>query len=418
MSSSYNEKSATPVGSFTEQAMRLSGDVVESFAGEIEFEDAIQRASSASFHSAVGRKSVDRKFVPGEWNDVELGKASLASFLESVTVYDLMPSNSKILVFENVLPLSFAHRGLVENQCHSAPLWNTSQKELVGMLTCTDLMEVMRWAHVSGENVEKVMDFHSPASWRLLVADRMRSLNGDDDEGDKDKEVVPGYRAATSAAKHLVGKGIVPKERQELVVAAPDDSLLTACRLLWEKRIHRLPVTNPLSGTCMAVVTHLRILNYLVAHYKEERQLFDHGIKELGVGTFVDNGGSVVTITLDSPLIDAFNILGEKGISCVPVVDDKGVLLDLYCRSYITCFSEKRSLTDTLNLTVGEALMDIQNEYEEFAEALHVCKTSDTLQEIFVQFAGKRVHRMICINEQKKVEGVVSLSDLLSYFLK
>ena len=79
---------------------------------------------------------------------------------------------------------------------------------------------------------------------------------------------------------------------------------------------------------------------------------------------------------------------------------------------------EKRSLGNTLQLTVGEALMDIQNEFEEYAEELHVCHASDTLQEIFMQFATTKVHRIICIDEEKKVVGVVSLSDLLSYFLK
>ena len=46
--------------------------------------------------------------------------------------------------------------------------------------------------------------------------------------------------------------------------------------------------------------------------------------------------------------------------------------------------------------------MDIQNEFEEYAEELHVCHASDTLQEIFMQFATTKVHRIICIDEEKK----------------
>ena len=195
------------------------------------------------------------------------------------------------------------------------------------MLTCTDLMEVMWWSQKCGEDVDEVMEYHSPVSWRCAI------------DGKIDGGSYPGCRAAVAAAKHIVGRGA---RWQDLITILPDDSLLSACSLLWEKRIHRLPIVHPLSGTCLAVITHLRILNYLVANYKEERQLFDHSIKELGVGTFAHGTNALVTIKLDAPLLDAFQILSEKGVSCIPVVDaESGILLDLYCKSYITCFSKK-----------------------------------------------------------------------------
>jgi CBS domain-containing protein len=46
-------------------------------------------------------------------------------------------------------------------------------------------------------------------------------------------------------------------------------------------------------------------------------------IADLGVGTF----GQVVTVHLDTPLINVLEMLHGRHISAVPVVDDHGTLL-------------------------------------------------------------------------------------------
>ena len=47
-----------------------------------------------------------------------------------------------------------------------------------------------------------------------------------------------------------------------------------------------LPIVTSEDCGILAVVTHVDILEYFVATFREERRLFDQPIQELGIGTF------------------------------------------------------------------------------------------------------------------------------------
>lgn len=50
---------------------------------------------------------------------------------------------------------------------------------------------------------------------------------------------------------------------------------------------------------------------------------------ELGIGTY----NNVVTILKDTPLIVALNLLAEREISAVPLVDETGIVDAVYAKS-------------------------------------------------------------------------------------
>jgi 5'-AMP-activated protein kinase, regulatory gamma subunit len=74
----------------------------------------------------------------------------------------------------------------------------------------------------------------------------------------------------------------------------------------------------------------------------------------------------------------------------------------------------KSGTYDELTLSVGEALL---NRPEEFP-GVHTCSENDLLASIFDTIRRSRVHRLVVLDGQGKLKGMVSLSDILGYILK
>lgn len=67
-----------------------------------------------------------------------------------------------------------------------------------------------------------------------------------------------------------------------------------------------------------------------------------------------------------------------------------------------------------LNMTIRDAL---QHRIEEIFEGVHTCTIDETLGSIFTTIKNQLVHRLIVVDAEKKLKGIVSLSDILGFLL-
>ena len=73
----------------------------------------------------------------------------------------------------------------------------------------------------------------------------------------------------------------------------------------------------------------------------------------------------------------------------------------------------KGGMYDDLDLNVGEAL---KKRSEDFP-GIYTCSIDDRLDAIFDTIRRSRVHRLIVIDEDNRLTGIISLSDILEYIL-
>ncbi|CAB1341102.1 unnamed protein product [Coregonus sp. 'balchen'] len=146
-------------------------------------------------------------------------------FMKSHKCYDIVPTSSKLVVFDTTLQRSQlsdkragvkltvkkAFFALVANGVRAAPLWETKKQSFVGMLTITDFINILH------------RYYKSPM------------------------ETGKGLRRIFDAVYSLI-----------------------------KNKIHRLPVLDPVSGNALYILTHKRILKFL--------QLFT--LEELTIGTY------------------------------------------------------------------------------------------------------------------------------------
>ncbi|XP_073275212.1 sucrose nonfermenting 4-like protein isoform X5 [Primulina huaijiensis] len=157
----------------------------------------------------------------------------------------------------------------------------------------------------------------------------------------------------------------------------------------------------------------------------------DDSLKEVAL-KILQNGAATVPI-IHSPSEDASNqhllfLASLSGIlksqvSSIPIVDDNDSLLDIYSRSDITSLTKDKLYTH-INLeetTIHQALQyrdDPFSTHGYTSQKCHMCLRSDPLYKVMERLSKPEVRRVVIVEAgSKRVEGIISLSDVFRFLL-
>ncbi|KJH40974.1 CBS domain protein [Dictyocaulus viviparus] len=200
---------------------------------------------------------------------------------------------------------------------------------------------------------------------------------------------------------------------KELVYVNADNSLLEAARLLAQHRIHRLPVLDPETGSPLFILTHKRLLKFLwcFGQHFAQPQFHIRSAKDLNVGSWV----GIRVVFPDTPLVDCLDILLNKGVSGVPVVErDTFKVVDMYSRFDAVGVALEENAC--LDVTVEQALKFKHLDLNKKDRVVSV-RDTDTLWKAITVLVEKNVHRLCAVNEKGGIEGVISLSDVINHMV-
>ncbi|XP_047544982.1 5'-AMP-activated protein kinase subunit gamma-2-like [Vanessa atalanta] len=291
----------------------------------------------------------------------------LLNFFKYHKCYEILPKSAKVIIFDTMFPVRKTFPTLVSHGIRSAPLWDATKKLLVGMITVTDFIRIL--LHIENENGSMdELEKHTLHNW----------------------------------------KKILRPTRKPLCSVSPDQSLHDAINLLNKNRVHRLLMIDPLSGDVLYILSHKRILRFLFVYLNEfpELTFFHKNLIDLKIGTYED----IISVTDATNIKEAFQLLLEKDVSALPILDENGVLINVYAKyEVLNLVSEKLYLN--LSLTIG----DVRNKKKDWEEKLQKCPSSITLYEALEIIVRTESHRLLLVNKDDKLIGIVSLSDILVY---
>lgn len=291
----------------------------------------------------------------------------LLNFFKYHKCDEILPKSAKVIIFDTQFYVKKTFPTLISHGIRSAPLWDANKKMLVGMITVTDFIRILLHLDAGNLSVED-LERHKLHNWRKILR----------------------------------------PTRKPLCSVAPWQSLHDAINLLHKHRVHRLLMIDPTSGDVLYILSHKRILRFLFVYLNEfpELTFFHKTLVELKIGTFED----ITSATDDTPIKTAFQLLLEKDISALPVLDENGTLLDVYAKyEVLNLVSDK--LYSNLLLTVGE----VRNRKKDWEEKLQKCRSSITLYEALEVIVRTESHRLLLVDKDDKLIGIVSLSDILVY---
>ncbi|XP_072010005.1 5'-AMP-activated protein kinase subunit gamma-2 isoform X4 [Engystomops pustulosus] len=288
-------------------------------------------------------------------------------FMKSHKCYDIVPTSSKLVVFDTTLQVKKAFFALVANGVRAAPLWETKNQSFVGMLTITDFINILHRYYKSPMVQIYELEEHKIETWRELY---------------------------------------LQETFKPLVNITPDASLYDAVYSLIKNKIHRLPVIDPVSGNALYILTHKRILKFLQLFVSEmpKPAFMKKNLEELGIGTY----HNIAFIHPHTPIIKALNIFVERRVSALPVVDESGKVVDIYSKFDVINLAAEKTYNN-LDITVTQAL----EHRSQYFEGVVKCNKLETLETIVDRIVRAEVHRLVVVNEAHSIVGIISLSDIL-----
>uniref|UniRef100_A0A9J7YVC2 Protein kinase, AMP-activated, gamma 2 non-catalytic subunit b n=1 Tax=Cyprinus carpio carpio TaxID=630221 RepID=A0A9J7YVC2_CYPCA len=287
-------------------------------------------------------------------------------FMKSHKCYDLIPTSSKLVVFDTSLQVKKAFFALVANGVRAAPLWETKKQSFVGMLTITDFIIILHRYYKS-----------------------------------------PLVRFQTSQElKYHQFKLYLQETFKPLVNISPDASIFDAVYSLIKNKIHRLPVIDPVTGNALYILTHKRILKFLQLFVCEmpKPAFMRQTLEELGIGTY----SNIAFIHPDTPIIKALGMFVERRVSALPVVDVTGKVVDIYSKFDVINLAAEKTYNN-LDITVTQALLH----RSQYFEGVMKCYRHETVETIVDRIVKAEVHRLVVVDDNSSIEGIISLSDIL-----
>ncbi|KAL9407836.1 hypothetical protein AB3S75_046390 [Citrus x aurantiifolia] len=340
--------------------------------------------------------------------DLQVSRHRVSVFLSTHTAYELLPESGKVVALDIDLPVKQAFHILYEQGISMAPLWDFSKARFVGVLSASDFILILRELGNHGSNLtEEELETHTISAWKEGKAYLNRQI-------DSHGKAFP----------------------RPLVYAGPNDNLKDVARKILHNEVATVPIIHSssqdgsfpqllhiasLSGILKCVCRYFR-------HCSSSLPILKLPICAIPVGTWVPKLGEpnrrpLAMLRPSASLSAALNLLVQAQVSSIPIVDDNDSLLDIYCRSDITALAKDKAYAhiNLSEMTIHQALQlgqDSYSPYELRSQRCQMCLPSDTLHKVMERLANPGVRRLVIVEAgSKRVEGIVSLSDIFKFLL-
>ncbi|XP_076808266.1 5'-AMP-activated protein kinase subunit gamma-1-like isoform X1 [Clavelina lepadiformis] len=314
---------------------------------------------------------IDRLSLDGSDMGDTTDSCVYALFMKEHKCYDLIPTSSKLVVFDTKLPVKKAFYALVANGLRAAPLWDSERQQFVGMLTITDFINILNTYYKSPTVKMHELEEHLIATWR-------NGLNS-----------------------------------TKIVSIEPEACLYDGLKRLIGNKIHRLPVMEVTTGNPLYILTHKRLLKFLYLFINDlpKPMFMEKTLNELRIGTY----SNICTVTEETPIIRALRLFVQKRVSALPVVNSTtGKVVDIYAKFDVINLAVQRSYNN-LDITVKQALS--HRPLRSPDGGVLRCYLRETLSTIVKRVVEAEVHRLVVVDDADHVIGIVSLSDILQYLV-
>ncbi|CAE6446294.1 hypothetical protein ACGC1H_001675 [Rhizoctonia solani] len=347
-----------------------------------------QNTSRGARRATIARRrahSVLPQYQTPETHEAAL--AAIRQFLNGRSSYDVFPVSFRLIVLDTKLEVKKALGALLLNGVVSAPLWDSDTSSFAGMFTVADIIHLIQY-------------YYHTSSYDNAAAD------------------VEHFRL--ESLRRIERELKVPTPPTQTV--HPLKPLYEACRLLIQTHARRLPLLDYDEQTggevVLSVLTQYRVLKFIAINCRDIINLH-MSLRSLGIGTYVDPNGPapfhpIATATLNTRVFDVVHMFSERGISAVPIIDENGIVVNLY-ETVDVITLVRLGEYKSLDLTIAAALAHRAPDFP----GVITCTPSDSLASLLALVRQRRVHRLVVVEGEDgrkgRLAGIITLSDVLRY---
>ncbi|TVU13971.1 hypothetical protein EJB05_37411 [Eragrostis curvula] len=200
------------------------------------------------------------------------------------------------------------------------------------------------------------------------------------------------------------------------------DTFLTMLLLLSKYRMKSLPVVEVGGDKIENIITQSSVV-HMLAECVGLPWFESWGTKKLSeLGLPIMKPSKLVKVNEDQPVLKAFQLMREKGVGGLPVMDTSGAkaignisIRDVqYLLTAPKIYKEHRSITTKDFLTAVRNLLQEQHELSPLLHDVITCKTGDTIKDIILKLDSAKISRIYVVDDKGNTEGVITLRDIIS----
>ena len=292
-------------------------------------------------------------------------KEIFTKYLKFHTVYETIPENMKILVFNSELMIKDSIEAMIKEDIYCGLLWDSNANKYIGIFTIRDVLSLIMISYQrlnqylnTNTNindldtlVKSIIEIFS----KLTIDKNKMDLEEEEkiDTSNYDK-IIKNFSDFFKLFDNFTINDYVNKFKDKntnMISIFLDGNLQDCIKLIKDNHIHRI-VEDQKSSTITGFITYEAIFEFFIENYYSSMKEFEIQLKNVNIIS-----KNVFFLNKNDTLYKAMELFCTKKISLIPIMDNKEIFGFIYLKDIIYCFSNGNNLNFTTNL--GSFLEDL-----------------------------------------------------------
>lgn len=373
---------------------------------------------------------------------------TITKFLNEHTIYEAIPEDMKILVFNDELLIKDSIEAMIKEDIYCGLLYNSEQNKHSGVFTIRDVLGLLLIGYkklVSFLNNNKNINsyellknnintfFAQFGNEKENIIENKENISKknnenemdieEDDNNSKNKnnendpkiynDIIKDFHQFTSLFDNITLQSFIElfntKVNDSTLISLFSDSNLEECvKTIQKNNIHRLIVQDKKSNNLSGFITYEAIFEYFIENYYSSMTEFHIPLKHLDL--IVNN---VITLNKNENLHKCMETFYKERISMIPIMDEGNIFGYLYLKDIIYFFSsgEKFNFGNTIESFLKDLYEGVDDEIPYGKTRIQEITDTIILKEVFEKMSISPERKLIVKNEDKNF-GIVALYDI------
>ena len=383
----------------------------------------------------VSNKNDDMEMKIEDEEKINNLQKTITKFLSEHTIYEAIPEDMKILVFNDELLIKDSIEAMIKEDIYCGLLYNSEQNKHSGVFTIRDVLGLLLIGYkklvsfLNNNKSIKSYDFLKTNLNNFFAQfdngdiinkngnkENLSKQNNKDDmdieeEDDKSTEndpkmynvIIKDFNQFTSLFDNITLQSFIElfhtKENKGSLISLYSDSNLEECvKTIQKNNIHRLIVQDKKSNNLSGFITYEAIFEYFVENYYSSMTEFNIPLKYLDIIV-----KKMITLNKKETLHKCMETFYREGISMIPIMEDKENIFGyFYLKDIIYFFStgEKFNFSNTIESFLKDLYEGVDDEKPYGKNRIAYLELNDTTKTFYVK---ELIENLNCSIEKKIV---------------
>ena len=303
-------------------------------------------------------------------------KKKFTEYLCDHTIYETIPENMKILVFNSDLMIKDSIEAMIKEDIYCGLLWDTKLSKYVGLFTIRDVLSllILSYKQISNylnnnqniNNLETLTNSINEIFDNWKIKDENNKMDIEMEENNKKIDsIITNFNDLFKLFDNTSINDYVlrfkDKEKDHpLISLYLDKNLQDVLSLIKSNKIHRIVVEEQKSNSVTGFITYEAIFEFFIENYFSEMTEFEIKLKEID-GIITKN---IITLNKTDSIFKALDLFYSKKISILPILDGEENFGYFYLKDIIYFFSngEKFNFSDNIEKFLNDLYENVDDE--------------------------------------------------------